>query len=61
MCGDLMEHTHRGLRKINGGLQVAHLVMVRPEDDPATETVTQVDHGRTAAESDHVGERRRYG
>lgn len=31
--------------------------MVRPKDDPATETVPEVDHGRTTAESDHIWER----
>lgn len=37
-----------------GGL--AHLDVVGPQDDPAAETVTQVDDGHTAAEADDVGE-----
>lgn len=35
---------------------ITYLVMVRPEHDPTTETIPEVDHGRTTAESDHVWE-----
>lgn len=31
--------------------------MVRPKNNPPTETVAEVNHGSTAAESDHIGER----
>lgn len=35
--------------------------MMRPEDDPAAETVAEVDHGGAAAESDHIWECRPQG
>lgn len=35
--------------------------MVRPEHNPATEAITEIDHGGTAAESYHIWERRPQG
>ena len=34
-----------------------HLDVVRSQDDPATEAVSQIDDGHAAAEPDHIGER----
>ena len=44
--------------RTEGGFRVrsAYLVMVGAKHDPATETVSQVNHGGAAAEADHVGE-----
>lgn len=35
-------------------VQCPELVMIRPKDNPTTETVSKVDHGSTAAESNHI-------
>jgi len=35
-----------------------YLLVVRPQNDPATEGVAQVDHARAAAETQHLGEGR---
>lgn len=32
-----------------------HLYMVWSQDDPATETVTEIDDGHTEAEANHIG------
>lgn len=42
-------------------LNSTRLLVVGSEDDPAAEAVAEVDHGCTAAETDHVGERRSQG
>lgn len=39
------------------GWFVAYFFMVRPKHDPTTETVSEVDHGGTTGEPDHIWER----
>ena len=45
---------HRHVKKM---FSFIHLHVVWAEDDPATEAVTQIDDGYTAAEPNHIGER----
>lgn len=45
------------INELGNNFNFYYLVMIGSKDNPATETVSQVHHGRTAAEPDHVRER----
>lgn len=44
------------VRNENVATSNAHLDVIRPQNDPATEAVAQIDDSHTAAEANHTGE-----
>lgn len=52
--GEVLEAHFPGAYSAEGRTRATHLVVIRAQDDPATEGVTQVDHPGAGAEAKHL-------